>query len=49
MSGEVALDTSVAVRFLNGDGAIAQKGAIAINESAYPLLGTSSTVSGRVN
>jgi len=37
MSGEIALDTSVAVRFLNGDIAIAQK-VLALPEIVLPLV-----------
>lgn len=37
MSGEIALDTSVAVRFLNGDGAVIEK-VLALPEIVLPLV-----------
>lgn len=48
MSGEIALDTSVAVRFLNGDTAITAK-VLAIPEIVLPMVGVGELLFGAEN
>ncbi|MBW4690361.1 MAG: PIN domain-containing protein [Lyngbya sp. HA4199-MV5] len=48
MSGEIALDTSVAVRFLNGDAAIAAR-VLALPEIILPMVAVGELLFGAEN